>query len=118
MRTASSRKIAVVLVLLFALARIPFDARAEFQTKPATDWSREMVESTMKRYPTANDLGSWGYAKALFLYGEYLVWKRTGERRYLQYIKDWVDSHVDSEGRVFNTDKEGKVTPINFDNLD
>src|SRR5215813_11139153 len=58
---------------------------------PATDWSRAVVESTMKRYPTAKDLGSWGYAKSLYLYGEYLVYKRTGDPRYLKYIKDWID---------------------------
>jgi unsaturated rhamnogalacturonyl hydrolase len=84
----------------------------------ATDWSVSMVESTMKRFPTAQDLGSWGYAKSLYLYGQYLVWRRTGDKRYLQYIKDWVDSHVDDEGKVFNTDKDGKITPIGFTNLD
>ena len=69
------------------------------------DWSKAMVESTMKRFPTAQDLGSWGYAKSLYLYGQYLVWRRTGDERYLRYIKEWVDSHVDNEGNVFNTDK-------------
>jgi len=72
----------------------------------------------MKRFPSASDLGSWGYAKSLYLYGQYLVWKRTGDSRYLQYIKDWVDSHVDADGNVTNTDKDGKVTNIGFDNLD
>jgi unsaturated rhamnogalacturonyl hydrolase len=67
---------------------------------PGTDWSRVTVESTMKRYPKAADLGSWGYAKALFLVGEYMVWKRTGDPRYLQYIKDWVDLHVDAQGNM------------------
>jgi len=93
-------------------------SRAKTSGKPATDWSREMVESTMKRFPTAQDLGSWGYAKSLYLYGQYLVWRRTGDKRYLQYIRDWIDSHVDSEGNVFNTDKEGKKTEIAFTNLD
>ena len=65
-----------------------------------TDWSRAIVDSTMKRYPKAADLGSWGYAKALFLFGEYLVSKRTGDPRYLQYIKDWVDLHVDGQGNL------------------
>ena len=77
-----------------------------------------MVESTMKRFPTAQDLGSWGYAKSLYLYGQYLVWRRTGDERYLRYIKEWVDSHIDDEGNVFNTDKDGKITPIFFTNLD
>ena len=83
-----------------------------------TDWSRAMVESTMKRFPTAQDLGSWGYAKSLYLYGQYLVWRRTGDPRYLEYIKGWIDSHIDNEGNVFNTDKEGKRTAITFTNLD
>jgi unsaturated rhamnogalacturonyl hydrolase len=88
------------------------------ESKETVDWSKAVVESTMKRYPTAQDLGSWGYAKSLYLYGQYLVWKRTGEKRYLQYIKDWVDSHVDAEGNVTNTDKDGKKSEIKFDNLD
>ncbi len=86
--------------------------------KPPTDWSIAMVESTMNRYPTAQDLGAWGYAKSLYLYGQYLVWKRTGEHKYLQYIKDWVDTHVDRDGNVTNVSRDGKVTPIAFDNLD
>jgi unsaturated rhamnogalacturonyl hydrolase len=54
----------------------------------------------MKRYPNPADLGSWGYAKALFLFGEYLVWKRTGDPRYLEYVKGWVDTHVDGQGNL------------------
>lgn len=92
--------------------------RSKGKTIPSPDWSVAMVESTMKRFPTAQDLGSWGYAKSLYLYGQYLVWRRTGDKRYLQYIKDWVDYHVDSEGNVFNIDKDGKVTSIDFTNLD
>jgi len=64
------------------------------------DWSRAVVDSTMKRYPNPADLGSWGYAKALFLFGEYLVWKRTGDPRYLEYVKGWVDTHVDAQGNL------------------
>jgi unsaturated rhamnogalacturonyl hydrolase len=92
--------------------------RSKPRTQPSTDWSVAIVESTMKRFPTPQDLGAWGYAKSLYLYGQYLVWRRTGDRRYLQYIKDWVDYHVDSEGNVFNIDKDGKVTSIEFTNLD
>jgi unsaturated rhamnogalacturonyl hydrolase len=88
------------------------------QAKSSADWSVAMVESTMKRYPTAKDLGSWGYAKALYLYGQYLVYKRTHDKRYLQYMKDWIDSHVDENGVVTNTNAQGVKTEIKFDNLD
>ena len=119
MRSRSTGRIVATLFTLALLAQpnAPSQAFAA-EKKPDTDWSKAMVESTMKRYPTAQDLGAWGYAKSLYLYGQYLVWKRTGDRRYLQYIKDWVDSHVDAAGNVTNTDKDGKAVEIKFDNLD
>jgi unsaturated rhamnogalacturonyl hydrolase len=83
-----------------------------------TDWSVRLVESTMKRYPTAKDLGSWGYAKSLYLYGQYLVYKRTRDPRYLKYIKDWVDDHVDDNGVVTSANAQGEVREVKFDNLD
>jgi unsaturated rhamnogalacturonyl hydrolase len=95
-----------------------FAKRNSTKTKPPTDWSVAMVESTMKRYPTAKDLGAWGYAKSLYLYGQYLVYKRTHEPKYLQYIKDWIDSHVDANGVVTNTNAQGVTSQIKYDNLD
>jgi unsaturated rhamnogalacturonyl hydrolase len=71
------------------------------------DWSRAMVESTMQRF-TPQTLGGWGYTQGLYLYGQYLVYKRTGERRYLDYIKAWVDRFVDVNGNISNS----------FNNLD
>src|SRR5688572_4353444 len=103
-----------ILVLLIALSQFCSIARAN--AKP--DWSVGMIESTMKRYPTAKDLGSWGYAKSLYLYGQYLVYKRTREPRYLKYIKDWVDYHVDAEGIVRSANAQGQVREITFENLD
>jgi unsaturated rhamnogalacturonyl hydrolase len=106
-------------VFLQVAAGVP--ARSPTQHSAADksiDWSNAMVESTMKRYSTAKDLGSWGYAKSLYLYGQYLVWKRTRDPKQLQYIKDWIDSHVDANGVVTNTNAEGKTSEIAFDNLD
>ena len=82
------------------------------------DWSVAMVNSTMGRYPTAKDLGSWGYAKSLYLYGQYLVYKRTRDPRHLKYIKDWLDYHVDEQGVVRSANAQGEVREIKFDNLD
>ncbi len=101
-----------------AVAEVTTRGRPLGSPYEAVDWSRNMVDSTMKRFSTAKDLGSWGYAKSLYLYGEYLVWKRTRDPRYLQYIKDWVDSHVDANGVVTNTNPDGKISEITFDNLD
>src|SRR5678809_107216 len=97
------RQVTTALLMFVMLTTSPLLALAQqksTKTKTPTDWSVAMVESTMKRYPTTKDLGTWGYAKALYLYGQYLVYKRTHETRYLQYIKDWIDSHVDDKGVV------------------
>lgn len=70
------------------------------QKSPADDWSKLVVESTMKRFPTAESLKGWGYAKSLYLYGQYLVYLRTKDRRYLEHVKAWVDLHVDEKGTI------------------
>ena len=100
------------------LALVQFCLAAPAKTNGKTDWSVGMVESTLKRYPTAKDLGSWGYARSLYLYGQYLVYKRTREPRYLEYIKNWVDNHVDAAGVVRSTNAQGVVREITFENLD
>jgi len=66
----------------------------------ATDWSVALVESTMKRYPTAESLKGWGYAKSLYLYGVYLVYLRTKDPKYLDHIRSWVDLHIDDKGTI------------------
>lgn len=65
-----------------------------------TDWSVAVVDSTMKRYPTADSLKGWGYAKSLYLYGVYLVYLRTKDPRYLEHIKSWIDLHIDEKGTI------------------
>ena len=70
------------------------------QPAPTFDWSKALVDSTMARTPNAANLGSWRYEIALFLHGDYLVYKRTGDDRYLQYMRAWVDSHIDANGNV------------------
>ena len=65
-----------------------------------TDWSKDLVESTIKRYPTAESLKGWGYAKSLYLYGQYLVYLRTKEKHYLDHIQAWVDLHIDDKGTI------------------
>ena len=79
------------------------------------DWSRAVVDSTMKRNPNPAELGSWAYARALFLMGEYMTWKRTRDPRYLQYVKSWVDAHVDAQGNLdHNLDSLDSMLPGNL----
>lgn len=88
--------IALQAVSAFSKSSVPRSNHA-----PANpDWSVALVESTMKRYPTADSLKGWGYAKALYLYGVYLVYLRTHDKRYLDHIQSWIDLHVDDQGTI------------------
>lgn len=64
------------------------------------DISKAVVETTMRTHPSATELGKWGYTQALYLSGEYLVYERTHDPRYLAYIKSWADAHVDAQGQI------------------
>jgi unsaturated rhamnogalacturonyl hydrolase len=60
------------------------------------DWSLGIIATTMHRKPDPATLGNWGYAVSLYLYGQYLVYQRTKDKKHLDYVKGWVDSHVDT----------------------
>jgi unsaturated rhamnogalacturonyl hydrolase len=83
--------------VLLVTVLIPLASPA--QAVRSTDWSVAMVESTMARYTPAK-LGGWGYQTGLYLYGQYLVYQRTHDPRYLTYLKAWVDRFVDSQGNI------------------
>jgi len=53
-----------------------------------------VVNSTTARFTPAK-IGGWGYTIGLYLYGQYLVYKRTGTKAYFDYIKSWMDRFVD-----------------------
>src|SRR5436190_1739169 len=108
MMTRFRRQLTAVLVLLavsVSAARFTPAAAARRDNPSArhpaqTDWSKAIVESTMKRYPTGESWKGWGYAKALYLYGVYLTYLRTKDPRYLEHIKSWVDIHIDDQGTI------------------
>src|ERR671938_318030 len=78
----------------------PVGAGAGARASAPADWSRAVVDSTIKRYPTAESLKGWGYAKSLYLYGVYLVYLRTKDRRYLEHLQSWIDLHIDDKGTI------------------
>ena len=75
-------------------------AARSFHPTPSIDWSVAVVESTIKRNPTGESFKGWGYAKALYLYGQYVVYLRTKDKRYLDHIQSWVDQHIDEQGTI------------------
>lgn len=97
-----------LLLFSFALSVVAQTVATPLATPSAAsaplpdDLSVAMVESTMRAYPSAPSLGKWGYIPALYLYGEFLVYERTRDPRYLAYIRSWADAHVDSQGNIDN----------------
>ena len=90
--------LALTLLAIGALA-VP----ALVHDKPAaaaTDWGKALVNSTMARFPDARSL-PWRYPRALFLYGQYQLYLRTGNLSYLNYLKRWAEAHVDDAGNMF-----------------
>src|SRR5438874_7187528 len=90
----------IALLLIIIIPAVTFAGVPRITTARATDWSKAVVESTIKRYPTAESLKGWGYAKSLYLYGQYLVYLRTKDRKLLDHIKAWVDLHIDDKGNI------------------
>src|SRR6184192_585239 len=76
----------------------PTSTRRRNAARPV-DWSVRVVESTIKRNPTGESFKGWGYAKALYLYGEYLVYLRTKDKRYLDHINRGLISTSTSRAR-------------------
>jgi unsaturated rhamnogalacturonyl hydrolase len=85
------------------LLRTPATWAAAPEQKAATaktDWSHAVIENMMARKPDPATLGGWGYAISLYLYGQYLFYRRNGDRKYLDYIQGWIDKHVDDTGKI------------------
>ncbi|CAM5619118.1 Unsaturated rhamnogalacturonyl hydrolase YteR [Streptomyces alboniger] len=103
--SAALTAVALAAVTLSALpATVPSPAAAA-SARPANrqvtapDWSVALVDSTTARY-TPSAIGGWSYPVGLYLYGQYLTYRRTHEARYLTYIKDYVDRFVKSDGTI------------------
>jgi len=65
-------------------------------------WAVAVAETIMKRNPgTPGDvLARWSYWKAYTLLGFEMLWRTTGDRRYLDFIQRQVDPFVDEQGNL------------------
>lgn len=66
------------------------------------DWAKAACDAVMAAY-TPEELppaGKWHYHQGVFLTGAVQVWERTGDVRYFDYTKRYVDHLVDELGNV------------------
>ena len=101
--TKPLRLLATLAILFTAPATahawgVPVTAAAPAPAPQVTplDWARRVCDAVMKRSPVLTD--RWHYDVGLVLSGFESVWRKTGDRRYLDYIKSNVDRLVGPGG--------------------
>ncbi|HZM75991.1 MAG TPA: glycoside hydrolase family 88 protein [Candidatus Limnocylindrales bacterium] len=95
--TAGTNTIRLIATTANGLANI--DSLTVGGSSPTRDWSDLMVRSTMQRF-TPGTIGGWSYPVALYLYGQYQVYLRTGDPARLAYIRQWADRFVAADGTI------------------
>ena len=84
-------------------------------------WSVATAETIMARWPDYNLAyhASWTYVHGYALYGFEMLYRATGDKRYYDYIKRYIDKHIDPNGdfRVV-VDGRGRQRATGFGNQD
>ena len=62
------------------------------------DWARRTCDAIMKSRPVLTE--TWHYDTGLVLSGFESVWRKTGERRYLAFVKATIDGLVGADGTI------------------
>ncbi len=73
----------------------------------ALEYGRKMCDTIMETFPSDRiepNVGMFTYHHGVFLSGMERIYHITGDRRYFDYIKGWVDSVTTPEGEVVPSD--------------
>lgn len=89
------------------------------QTGWSQKWSVRFADSEMKRFPQAwqLDYGKglyFGYTQGLGTLAFYKLWKASGDKKYYNYVYQWLDTIVNAQGKIYLYDP--KVYNIDFIN--
>ena len=90
----------IVSILSFIYFPVPGAVSAdESNGKVSIDWSVKMCDSIVSRF-TPETFGPWDYNEGLVLEGMWRVYERTGNTRYFNFIKSWVDRFLVTESYI------------------
>lgn len=70
-------------------------------------YAKASVDTIMRKFK-AQDLppkGHFHYHQGVLLLGIYQTYLECGDERFFQYIKEWIDSCIDEDGKIYNYDK-------------
>lgn len=88
---------------------------------PPQFWSVATADTIMARWPdyTKAYFNSWTYVNGYAFCAFERLYHDTGDARYLNYIKRYIDQFVDADGNFHSvTNARGQLRPMRFDNLD
>ena len=91
------------------------------QAKATSSWAVAVADTMMKRYPDFRKayFRPWTYVQGYVLYGFEMLYRTTGDKKYLDYIKGYISQIVDEKGNLTYIDrKTGKPARVSFSNLD
>jgi unsaturated rhamnogalacturonyl hydrolase len=89
--------------------------------QPPRFWSIAAAETVMARWPDFSRayFNGWTYVNGYELFGFEMLYRATGDQRYFDYIKRYVDQCVDADGNFLAVaNSKGKTNPPVFNNLD
>ncbi|MBB6637114.1 glycoside hydrolase family 88/105 protein [Cohnella thailandensis] len=78
------------------------------------EWAEKACEALMAKFePERLPPDRFHYHQGVFLSGMEKTWRETGKKKYLDYIKGWVDSQVQPDGSIkkFNPDELDDIQP-------
>ncbi|MBJ2126732.1 glycoside hydrolase family 105 protein [Flavobacterium sp. IB48] len=115
------KKTVFVLLMLFGFKTIgqtPNDGEAKVIPYDLK-WSERTALSILNKYPQAwqldgNEKPKWDYKMGFVLSGFEKLYQKTNDKKYLNYIKEYVDGMIDSTGNIKKYDiKEYNIDCLN-----
>src|SRR5262249_61916632 len=86
---------------------------------PPKSWAIATADTIMRRYPDFRTayFRPWTYVHGYDLYGFEMLYRSTGDNKYLDYLKAYIASVVDEQGNLTYVDrKTERVTPVSLTN--
>jgi unsaturated rhamnogalacturonyl hydrolase len=69
-----------------------------------TDWGTRFADLVLSRWPDPAAIdparNGWEYNTGIVLFGMSKMYDKSGDPRYLAYIRRWVDGYVDEQGKL------------------
>ncbi|WP_289660901.1 glycoside hydrolase family 88/105 protein [Flavobacterium panacagri] len=117
--TKINLKTAIVLLLFLGFKTIAQNQNESEKNIIPYDlkWSERMALTILNRYPQAwkldeNEKPKWDYKMGFVLSGFEKLYQKTNDKKYLNYIKEYVDEMIDSTGNIKKYD--AKVYNIDY----